>query len=106
MGYCRDGGFIFVWDLGVIFLGIPSFKILRFQKFFCFKFEVLGCHKIGVGCFLVYLFLGVFFVDWKCKKMCLCGGVKNCIATYEKFAYYCKRGYERIIALGRCKTHY
>ena len=25
-------GFIFAWDLGVIFLGIPSFKILRFRK--------------------------------------------------------------------------
>ena len=31
-GYCGNDGFIFALDLGVNFLGLPNFKILRFRK--------------------------------------------------------------------------
>ena len=33
-GYCGNDGFIFAWDLGVSFLGILNFNILRFRHFF------------------------------------------------------------------------
>ena len=33
-GYCRNEVLFFAWDLGVIFLGIPNFKILRFWEYF------------------------------------------------------------------------
>ena len=69
MGDYGNDGFIFAWNLGVIFLGIPSFKILRLQKKFNLKFYC-GIEKC-VGCFLVYLFLGGFF--WlKSVKKCAC----------------------------------
>ena len=31
----------FAWDVGVIFLGIPSFKILRFWKSFFLKIQII-----------------------------------------------------------------
>ena len=71
MGYYGNDGFIFAWDLGVIFLGIPSFKILRLQKKLFLKFGFYGVIEKCVGCFLVYLFLGGFF--WlKSVKKCAC----------------------------------
>ena len=86
MGYCRNG-FIFAWDLGAIFLGILNFKIFGFREKKFFNLGLTGVIKKYVGCFLVYLFLGVFFQLKSVKKMCLCGGVKNCIVTYEKCIY-------------------
>ena len=54
-GYCGNDGFIFAWDLGVSFLGILNFKILRFRIFF-FNLGLKGVIEKFVGCFLVYLF--------------------------------------------------
>ena len=70
-GYCENDGVIFTWDLGVIFLCVLNFKILRFGNFF---FLVLGLKDViekCVACFLVYLFLGSFFFIKMSKKMCL-----------------------------------
>ena len=33
-GYCGNDGFIFAWDLGVIFSGIPNLVIGQFLNFF------------------------------------------------------------------------
>ena len=33
------------------------------------------------------------------KRMCMCGWVKNCIVTCEKFIFWCERGYKWILAL-------
>ena len=55
-GYCGNWGFIFAWNLDVIFLGIPNFKIFRFRKKFFLKFEFQGFIEKCVACFLVYLF--------------------------------------------------
>ena len=49
-----------------------------------------------VGCFLVYLFLGEFFLLKSVKKMCTCVGVKNCIFTCEKCMFWCEKGYKWI----------
>ena len=58
-GFCGNDGFIFAWDLGVIFLGIPIFKIFRFlELFFFFNLGLKDVIEKCVGCFLVYLFLG------------------------------------------------
>ena len=85
--------YFFAWDLGVIFLGRPGFKILRFRKKNFLKIQILRCHRKCVGCFLVYLFLGVFFIK-NCKEMCMCVGVKNHIVTCKKFIFWCEKGYE------------
>ena len=79
-------GFIFTWDLGVIFLGIPSFKILRFRKKLFFQIQILRFHRkmyklfpcrpVCRGRERVFLFK-------KCKKNCMCGWVKNRIDTCE-----------------------
>ena len=61
---------IFVWDLGVIFLGILNFKILRFLKNF-FNLGLKGAVEKYAGCFLVHLFLGGFF-RLKSVKKCVC----------------------------------
>ena len=73
MGIAGTGVLFFAWNLGVIFLGILNFKILRFRrkKIFFFKFKFQGFIEKCVGCFLVYLFLGGFF--WlKSVKKCVC----------------------------------
>ena len=38
--------------------------------------------------------------------MCMRGWVKNCIATCEKFIFWCEKGYEGILALGSPQTTY
>ena len=59
--YCDNDRFIFAWDLGVIFLCVLNFKILRFQKILFFNLVLKSVIEKVVGCFLVYLFLGFFF---------------------------------------------
>ena len=39
------------------------------------------------------IFRGAFLVK-KCKKVCMCVGVKNCIVTCEQFIFWCEKGYE------------
>ena len=39
------------------------------------------------------IFRGAFLIK-KCKKMCLCGGVKNRIVTCEKCMFWCEKGYK------------
>ena len=102
-------GFIFTWDLGVIFLGIPSFKILRFRKKLFFQIQILRfhikmyklfpCRPVCRGRERVFLFK-------KCKKNCMCGWVKNRIDTCEKLIFWCQKVYEWILALGGPKTYY
>ena len=62
MGYYGNGGLNFAGDLGVTFLGILDFKILRFSFFF-FRLGLKGVIEKCVGYFLVYLFLGCLFFD-------------------------------------------
>ena len=38
--------------------------------------------------------------------MCMCGGVKNRVATCKKCMFWCEKGYKRIMALGSPKTYY
>ena len=85
-GYCGNDGFIFTWDLGVIFLGMLNFKSLRFQKNF---FKNLGLKGVIEKCVGVsfYTYFRDFFSIKNCKKMCLRGGVKNCTVTCEKCIY-------------------
>ena len=55
MGITGMGGFIFAWDLGVIFLGIPKWVAGGFlEKIVGLKGVIEKC----VGCFLVYFFRG------------------------------------------------
>ena len=60
MGYCRNG-FIFAWDLAAIFLGILNFRIFGFWGEKIFNLGLTDVIEKYVGCFLAYLFLGVFF---------------------------------------------
>ena len=62
MEYYGNGGLNFAGDLGVTFLGILDFKILRFSFFF-FSLDLKGVIEKCVGYFLVYLFLGCLFFD-------------------------------------------
>ena len=56
--------------------------------FFFLNFDLKCVIEKCVSCFLVYLFSGGEGVLIKnCKKMCLCGGAKNCIVTCEKCIY-------------------
>ena len=61
MGYYENGGLNFTGDLGVTFLGILNFKILRFSFFFSLGLK--GVIEKCVGYFLVYLFLGCLLFD-------------------------------------------
>ena len=61
----------FAWDLGVIFLGIPSFKILRFRKSFFLKIQILRCYRKMCWLFPCIPISGGFF--WlKSVKKCVC----------------------------------
>ena len=96
----------FAWDLGVIFLGTPSFKILRFRKSFFLKIQILRCHRKMCRLFpYIPIFKGVFLVK-SVKKMCMCAGVKNHIVTCEKCMFWCEKGYKWILAPGSPKTTY
>ena len=64
-----------------IFLGIPIFQDLRFRKKNFLKIQILGIIEKCIGCFLVYPFLGGFFIK-SGKKMCICDYVKNRISTF------------------------
>ena len=72
-GYCGNWGFIFPWDLGVIFLGIPIFKILRFRKIKFFKIRNLRCHRKMCGlfpCIPIFFFFRLKSVKkWACVIM-------------------------------------
>ena len=69
----RELGFYFCLRFRCNFLGIPSFKILRFRKMFFFKFS---CHrKMCRLCPSIPIFRGFFSLK-SVKKMCMCVGVK------------------------------
>ena len=40
-GYCGNDGFIFAWDLGVIFLSVPNWEIGGFSKNIFFSILIL-----------------------------------------------------------------
>ena len=52
-GYYEDDGFIFSWDLGVIFLGIPNRMIDGVFYYFFFNFGLKVVMEKCLGCFLV-----------------------------------------------------
>ena len=62
MGYYGNHGFIVAWDIGVIFLGIPNWVIDGFLKKIFFNFGLKDVMEKCVFFFLVYLFLGGFFI--------------------------------------------
>ena len=80
-GYCGNDGFIFAWVLGVIFLCVLNFKILRFPKNYFFNLGIKCVIEKCVGCFLVYLFLGGFSIK-KYRKMCLCNKLMRKCPSY------------------------
>ena len=52
------------------------------------------------------VFRGVFLIK-KCKKKCLYVlRVKITLTLVKSVCFGVKKGYEQIIVLGRCKTHY
>ena len=59
-GYCGNDGFIFAWDLGVIFLGIPNLVIGQFLKFF-FLILVLKVSWKSVLVVSLYTYFWGFF---------------------------------------------
>ena len=63
------------------------------------KFRFEDFTEKCVGCFLVYPFLGGFFIK-KCKK-----NVYMWLCTCENVFFGLKKGYKRIIALGSPKTY-
>ena len=68
-GYYGNDGFIFAWDLGVIFLGIWNWVVGGFLKiFFFFNLGLKGVIEKCVSCFLVYLFLRGFLIKKVWKK--------------------------------------
>ena len=102
-GYCGNWGFIFAWDLGVIFLAYWVFKI---SKRILFKIQILRFHRKMCWLFpCIPVFRGFFGLK-SVKKMCMCVGVKSSIVTYEKCMFWCEKGYKRILALGGPKTYY
>ena len=88
------------------FLGITSFKILSFRKTFFFQFQILRFHRKMYSLFPCIPIFRMFFSLKSVKKMCMCGWVKNCIVTCEKFIFWCEKGYEWILAVGNPKTYY
>ena len=94
--YCRIWGFIFAWDLGVIFSGIPSFKIFGFWKKTFLKIQILRCHKKMcrlIPC--IPIFRGLFWLKSVNKCVCvlvlkitlllaknLFFGVKKCMSNF------------------------
>ena len=56
--YCGNDGFIFAWDLGSSFLGVPNWVIGEFSKKNFLNFGLKEVMEKCVGCFLVYLFFG------------------------------------------------
>ena len=81
--YSGNGGFIFAWDLRVIFLGIPSFKI---SKKIIFLLWVLRRHRTMYRLFpCIAIVRGVFWL--KSVKKCLCSGVTNrimCLLMWKR----------------------
>ena len=58
-----------------------DFLGFKISKFFLKKIQILGVIEKGIGWFLLYPFLGVFFIK-SAKKMCVYDYVKNGIGTF------------------------
>ena len=58
MGYYKNDGLIFAWDLGVIFLGVPNWKPVGFQKKEIF---VLKVSLKNVWVFSMYTYFEDFY---------------------------------------------
>ena len=71
MRYYGNRGFIFAWDLGVIFLCVQNFKISRFRK----KKINLGLKSVIEKC--IYLFFAGFFRLKSVKKCVFVINLKN-----------------------------
>ena len=68
-GYCRNGVLFFAWDLGVILLSIPNFRISRF-RFFFFLIQIFRYHRKMCRLFpCIPIFRGVFLL--KVQKECV-----------------------------------
>ena len=61
-----------------------KFSDFKISKKFIFNLGLKSVIEKCAGCFLVYLFLGVFFRLKGVKKMCLCDKFKNRNVIYEK----------------------
>ena len=99
MRYYGNGGFIFAWDLGIIFLGIPNLMIGWFLgKFFRFW------RRHGKMCrlFPCIPIFGVFLI----KKR----GMRDILRKHINTLFCCvlmvKKGICKKGPLVRCNTHY
>ena len=64
--------FIFAWDLGVIFLGVPILWSADSWKKFFLNFGLKGVTEKCMGCFLVYLYVRVCVCARACVCVCVC----------------------------------
>ena len=70
-GYYGNGVLFLASDLGIIFLGLPNFKILGFRKKNVFLIQTLKFYRKMCGLFpFVPIFKGLF--DQKVRKKCVC----------------------------------
>ena len=101
-----NGGFIIAWNLGVIFLGIPGFKIWRFQKKKFLSIWVLRSHRKMCRLFpCIPIFRGAFLS--KSVKKCVCVmGLKIALLLVKNVCFGVKKGMSKMGVLGSCKTHY
>ena len=97
-------GFIFSLRFRCNFFRHTDFLRFKISKFFFKKIQILGIIEKRIVCFLVYLFLEVFFIE-SAKRMCICDYVKNRIGTCKKCVFWCEKGYKQIIALSSPKTY-
>ena len=74
-------GFNFLLEIQASFFqayGFLGFKISKKKNFYI---QILDVIEKYIGWFLVYPFLGGFFIK-SAKKMCICEYVKNCVGTF------------------------
>ena len=79
-------GFIFCLRFRRNFFRHTDFLRFKILKIFFFKIQILGITEKCIGCFLVYSFLGVFFIK-SAKRMCICDYVKNRIGTCSNLCF-------------------
>ena len=91
VGITGRGQGVFAWDLGVIFVGIPNFKIFGFQKKKK-KNRISRFYRKMCELFpFIPIFKGFFLLKSK-KKMCICDYVKNRIVTFKIYGFLGRKG--------------
>ena len=89
-------GFIFSLRFRCNFFRDTDFLRFKISKIFLKKIQILGIIEKRIGCFLVYPFLEIFFIE-SAKRMCICDYVKITLVLVKNVCFDVKKGISRLL---------